>query len=207
MKFSAKKILLTSIVVVAAVGMSVAGGSWAWLSTSTSSVKNVFSGGKVSVGVRENTSESSPQSVPSSENKEKTIKDVNGNYIKNVWVSNPDSAHNIPIYARVRLIPVWKLQNGSSLPVDNSLVTFNFDEANLGKTWKKSGDYYYYTKVLKRGEVSDRLLKSVFIPETRKPYGAHLEVQVIADSIQYKPTQAIEDAWGKSALNLLEGAK
>lgn len=97
-------------------------------------------------------------------------------------------------YVRAKLVLNWvsedgKVVSGGSLPT----VTLNDD----GSWFEKDG-IYYYTKPVAPGKMTDNLLqkdKSITEP-TDKPDGCHLEVTVLAESIQAAPSKAVTNAWG-----------
>ena len=63
--------------------------------------------------------------------------------------------------------------------------------------WLEQDGIYYYTTPVAPGKMTDNLLqkdKSITEP-TDKPEGCHLEVTVLAESIQAAPSTAVEGAW------------
>lgn len=94
-------------------------------------------------------------------------------------------------YVRVKLVMNWVDESGnvSAAPVDiTPSITDNW--------FLKDGIYYYKMPVAAKGETENLLQKESPITEpTDKPAGYHLEVTVLAESIQAAPSAAVEGAW------------
>lgn len=74
----------------------------------------------------------------------------------------------------------------------------------IASEWVKRGEYYYYTKVLKKQETID-LFQSVFIPDswTEEHNQQNLTVDVQADAIQaanFKPDFSAMSPWGNQVI-------
>lgn len=101
-------------------------------------------------------------------------------------------------YVRVKLVMNWvdgngKIVSGGKLP-----------EVTLNKSdWFEQDGIYYYTKpVAPEGKTTNLLQKDSSISEpTEKPEGCHLEVTVLAESIQAAPSTAVEGAWAVTVVN------
>lgn len=117
-----------------------------------------------------------------------TIKeDVKNGEKSSIQVENIGTATS---YVRAKLVLNWvsedgKVVSGGSLPT----VTLNDD----GSWFEKDG-IYYYTKPVAPQDLTSNLLKSA-IEQTNAPKGCHLEVTVLAESIQAAPSTAVEGAW------------
>lgn len=114
-----------------------------------------------------------------------------GNEKTGIFVKNEGTATS---YVRVKLVMNWvdDDNNVSATPVNINVV---YDTAKwfLGS----DGNYYYMTPVAP-GKTTDNLLqkdKSITEP-TDKPEGCHLEVTVLAESIQAAPSTAVTASWG-----------
>lgn len=113
-----------------------------------------------------------------------------GNEKTGIKVENIGTATS---YVRVKLVMNWVDGKGNIVSGDN-LPTV---ELNTVDGWFEKGDIYYYTKPVAPGKMTDNLLqkdKSITEP-TDKPDGCHLEVTVLAESIQAAPSTAVEGAW------------
>lgn len=98
-------------------------------------------------------------------------------------------------YVRVKLVMNWVDGKGNIVSGDN-LPTV---ELNKDDGWfEQGGIYYYKTPVApvsaKPSNVTSNLLKTP-ITQTNAPEGCHLEVTVLAESIQAAPSAAVEGAW------------
>lgn len=93
-------------------------------------------------------------------------------------------------YVRVKLVCNWvdKDKNVSATPAPAPVIT-NSD------WFVKDGIYYYKMPVALNGETSN-LLQNHPITQGEAPDGCHLEVTVLAESIQAAPSKAVTDSWG-----------
>lgn len=150
------------------------GTTLAYLKANTSPVTNTFKAATSEIKIDENV-----------ENGEKS----------SIQVVNTGTATS---YVRVKLVMNWvdgngKVVSGGSLPK----VTLNEPD------WFVKDDIYYYTKpVAQDGETTNLLQEGSPITEpTEKPEGCHLEVTVLAESIQAAPSTAVEGAWAVTVVN------
>ena len=98
-------------------------------------------------------------------------------------------------YVRVKLVCNWVDKDGnvSVTPVPAPTIT-NSD------WFVKDGIYYYKMPVALNGETSN-LLQDHPITQGEAPDGCHLEVTVLAESIQAAPSTAVEGAWAVTVVN------
>ena len=114
------------------------------------------------------------------------VEELDGNQKKSIVVKNTGTAVS---YVRVKLVMNWVDENGSvsATPVDiTPSITDNW--------FLKDGIYYYKMPVAAKGETTN-LLKDP-ITQGTAPAGYHLEVTVLAESIQAAPSKAVTDSWG-----------
>ena len=92
-------------------------------------------------------------------------------------------------YVRVKLVCNWVDKDGnvSATPVPAPTIT-NSD-------WFEKDGIYYYTKPVGPKDSTANLLKDP-ITQPNAPEGCHLEVTVLAESIQAAPSKAVTDSWG-----------
>lgn len=116
------------------------------------------------------------------------VEELDGNQKKSIVVKNTGTAVS---YVRVKLVMNWVDESGnvSATPVN---ITVDYDNTN----WFEQGGIYYYTKpVAANGGETTNLLKTP-ITQGTAPAGYHLEVTVLAESIQAAPSKAVTDSWG-----------
>ena len=113
------------------------------------------------------------------------VEELDGNQKKSIVVKNTGTAVS---YVRVKLVMNWVDENGSvsATPVDiTPSITDNW--------FLKDGIYYYKMPVAAKGETTNLLQTP--ITQGTAPAGCHLEVTVLAESIQAAPSKAVEGAW------------
>ena len=113
------------------------------------------------------------------------VEELDGNQKKSIAVKNTGTAVS---YVRVKLVMNWVDENGSvsATPVDiTPSITDNW--------FLKDGIYYYKMPVAAKGETTNLLQTP--ITQGTAPAGCHLEVTVLAESIQAAPSTAVEGAW------------
>lgn len=142
------------------------GTTLAYLKANTSPVENTFKAAKSDITIDE---------------------DVTGGQKKSIIVQNTGTATS---YVRVKLVMNWvdgngKVVSGGSLP----MVELNTDAG-----WFEQGGIYYYKTPVAPKDLTANLLKDP-ITQTNAPDGCHLEVTVLAESIQAAPSTAVEGAW------------
>ena len=94
-----------------------------------------------------------------------------------------------PVYVRLRLVSYYELSDGAvDGSQDSPTVSFT-----LGKNWTAIGSYYYYTQPLAAGATTSDLLGS----DVTMTAGQVIEV--LADTVQATPAQAVKDVWGVDA--------
>ena len=113
--------------------------------------------------------------------------DVENGEKSSIQVENKGTATS---YVRVKLVCNWvdKDKNVSATPAPAPVIT-NSD------WFVKDGIYYYTKPVAPTGQTSN-LLEGNPIKQESAPDGCHLEVTVLAESIQAAPSQAVTDSWG-----------
>lgn len=177
-KNKARKIgLLTSLLVLATVAV---GGTLAYLIDTTDAVVNTFE----------------PTSVPI-----EVVEDFDGETKKNVKIQNNG---NIPAYIRATYVVNWADEEGNILgtpPVENEDYTIELNEGD----WIECDGYYYHTKpVAANGETAVFIETCSLATATEDsentvpvtpPDGYYLRVDVLAQSVQSVPEEAIEELW------------
>lgn len=142
------------------------GTTLAYLKANTSPVTNTFTAAKSDIKIDE---------------------DVTGGQKKSIIVQNTGTATS---YVRVKLVSNWVDKDGdvSATPVPAPTIT-NSD-------WLEKDGIYYYTKPVAPTGQTSNLLDGNPITQPNAPEGCHLEVTVLAESIQAAPSKAVTDSWG-----------
>lgn len=117
-----------------------------------------------------------------------------GNEKTGIFVKNEGTATS---YVRVKLVMNWVSDDGKTISGEPVNIDVNYDTDNW---FLKDGIYYYRTPVGPKDSGNDttaNLLKagSPIKQPDDAPDGCHLEVTVLAESIQAAPSTAVESAW------------
>jgi len=87
----------------------------------------------------------------------------------------------------------WVSDDGKTISGEPVNIDVKYDTT---KWFEQGGIYYYRTPVGPNMTTDNLLQKDKHITEpTGKPEGYHLEVTVLAESIQAAPSTAVEGAW------------
>ena len=118
------------------------------------------------------------------------VKD-SGNEKTGIFVKNEGTATS---YVRVKLVMNWVSDDGKTISGEPVNIDVKYDTTNW---FEKDGIYYYKTPVGPNMTTDNLLQKDKHItePTEGKPEGYHLEVTVLAESIQAAPSTAVEGAW------------
>ena len=119
------------------------------------------------------------------------VEKLDGNQKKSIVVQNTGTAVS---YVRVKLVMNWVDGDGnvSAEPVN---IT-----PSITDNWFEQGGIYYYKMPVapvgaKPDNVTTNLLQTPITQDTA-PEGYHLEVTVLAESIQAAPSAAVQQSWG-----------
>lgn len=114
------------------------------------------------------------------------VEELDGNQKKSIAVKNTGTAVS---YVRVKLVMNWVDENGnvSAEPVN---IT-----PSITADWFEQGGIYYYKMPVAAKDFTTNLLKTP-ITQDAAPEGYHLEVTVLAESIQAAPSAAVQQSWG-----------
>ena len=147
------------------------GTTFALLKASTAPVENTFTAAKSGTDI---------------------VEELDGNQKKSIVVKNTGTAVS---YVRVKLVMNWVSKDGKTISATPVNISVDYDKTN----WFEQGGIYYYTKPVgpvdaKPNNVTTNLLKTP-ITQGTAPEGYHLEVTVLAESIQAAPSKAVTDSW------------
>lgn len=171
-RFSKSFALTLSLIAILAVTVS---GTLAWLASSSGVVTNKFSLAKTEITIVEEFDEVTK---------------------KNVKVSNEG---DVDVYIRATLVATWKDEGGNIIAQpDNTKI--NIEEPKGTNDWFKIGDVYYYSKPVGAKSATTNLIDiaTVTVPEG---VSYKFDLEVMAQSIQANPKEAVEEAWTSVTVN------
>lgn len=114
------------------------------------------------------------------------VEKLDGSQKTSIAVKNTGTAVS---YVRVKLVMNWVDESGNV-----SAEPVNITPSITDNWFLKDGIYYYKTPVAANGK-TENLLQTP-ITQGTAPEGYHLEVTVLAESIQAAPSKAVTDSWG-----------
>lgn len=142
------------------------GTTFALLKASTAPVENTFTAAKSGTDI---------------------VEKLDGSQKTSIAVKNTGTAVS---YVRVKLVMNWVDENGNV-----SAEPVNITPSITADWFEQGGIYYYKMPVAAKGETTNLLAASIVQPENA-PAGYHLEVTVLAESIQAAPSTAVQQSWG-----------
>ena len=113
---------------------------------------------------------------------------TDGGIKSEIYVKNEGTATS---YVRVKLVMNWVSEDGKTISGEPVNIEVKYDNTK----WFEQGGIYYYTKPVGPKDSTANLLKDP-ITQPNAPEGCHLEVTVLAESIQAAPSKAVTDSWG-----------
>ena len=114
------------------------------------------------------------------------VEKLDGNQKKSIVVQNTGTAVS---YVRVKLVMNWVDESGNV-----SAEPVNITPSITDNWFEQGGIYYYKMPVAANGETTNLLQTP--ITQGTAPEGYHLEVTVLAESIQAAPSTAVQQSWG-----------
>lgn len=114
------------------------------------------------------------------------VEELDGSQKTSIKVQNTGTAVS---YVRVKLVMNWVDENGNV-----SAEPVNITPSITDNWFLKDGIYYYKMPVAAK-DFTTNLLKTP-ITQDAAPEGYHLEVTVLAESIQAAPSAAVQQSWG-----------
>lgn len=114
------------------------------------------------------------------------VEELDGNQKKSIVVKNTGTAVS---YVRVKLVMNWVDESGNV-----SAEPVNITPSITDNWFEQDGIYYYKMPVAAKGETTNLLQTP--ITQGTAPEGYHLEVTVLAESIQAAPSTAVQQSWG-----------
>ena len=115
------------------------------------------------------------------------VEELDGNQKKSIVVQNTGTAVS---YVRVKLVMNWVDESGNV-----SAEPVNITPSITDNWFEQGGIYYYKMPVAANGGETTNLLKTP-ITQDAAPEVYHLEVTVLAESIQAAPSTAVQQSWG-----------
>lgn len=166
-------VVLASVLVLA---IGLVGTTLAWLFATTDPITNTFSAPKVDVPL---------------------IEEFDGEVKEHVKLENRG---DIDAFVRAMVVVTWQDEAGNvyaQAPVAGTDYTITWGTEG----WTKVGDYYYYNSSIAPGEFTKELIKECKPVEGKAPEGYYLTVEILSDSIQAEPEDAVKEAWGVTIAN------
>ena len=114
------------------------------------------------------------------------VEKLDGSQKTSIAVKNTGTAVS---YVRVKLVMNWVDDNGNV-----SAEPVNITPSITADWFEQDGIYYYKMRVAAK-DFTTNLLKTP-ITQDAAPEGYHLEVTVLAESIQAAPSKAVTESWG-----------
>ena len=114
------------------------------------------------------------------------VEKLDGSQKTSIAVKNTGTAVS---YVRVKLVMNWVDESGNV-----SAEPVNITPSITGDWFEQDGIYYYKMPVAANGETTNLLQTP--ITQGTAPEGYHLEVTVLAESIQAAPSTAVQQSWG-----------
>jgi len=115
------------------------------------------------------------------------VEELDGSQKTSIAVKNTGTAVS---YVRVKLVMNWVDESGNV-----SAEPVNITPSITDKWFELGGIYYYKMPVAANNGETTNLLKTP-ITQDAAPEGYHLEVTVLAESIQAAPSKAVQQSWG-----------
>lgn len=175
-------VLLTSLGLLMTAGVA---GTVMYLYTPVYDVTNTFTFGQVPPEVEE---------------------DFDGTVKKDVYFTNTG---DVDAYIRAAIIVNWvdeddNIYGGQAITKDDYIMTLNLNAGTDDDGyWKEQGNYYYWTEVVKPGQSTGILIDECRLSENANvPEGCTLSVDIVAQTIQTTPDQAIVESWGTEAAKI-----
>lgn len=162
---SKASLLLASLLLILAVGVF---GSISYLIDTSDVVTNTFIPGDVDPGIEE---------------------EFNGSLKKDVVITNTG---NVPAYVRAMIVVSWVDTSGnvlSEVPVEGTDY-----EMTISDAWTLSEGYYYWNEAVAASGKTGVLIESCEMKGAGKK-GYSLSVEILTQSIQAEPTDAVKEAW------------
>lgn len=114
------------------------------------------------------------------------VEKLDGSQKTSIVVQNTGTAVS---YVRVKLVMNWVDESGNV-----SAEPVNITPSITADWFEQDGIYYYKMPVAAKGETTNLLQTP--ITQGTAPEGCHLEVTVLAESIQAAPSKAVTESWG-----------
>ena len=145
------------------------GTTFALLKASTAPVENTFTAAKSGTDI---------------------VEELDGSLKKSIIVKNTGTAVS---YVRVKLVMNWVSGDGKTISGEPVNIDVTYDTT---KWFEQDGIYYYKMPVAANDGETTNLLATPITEPADKPAGCHLEVTVLAESIQAAPSKAVTESWG-----------
>ena len=115
------------------------------------------------------------------------VEKLDGSQKTSIAVKNTGTAVS---YVRVKLVMNWVSGDGKTISGEPVNIT-----PSITADWFEQDGIYYYKMPVAAKDFTTNLLQTP-ITQDAAPEGYHLEVTVLAESIQAAPSKAVQQSWG-----------
>ncbi len=120
------------------------------------------------------------------------VENFDGNVKQDVQIKNTG---NIDAYIRAKVVITWQDKDGNvaaQVPVKDTDYAITYDSGN---GWVQIGDYWYCKTAVAPNTTTPTLIAECKPVDGQAPEGYYLSVEIVAESIQSQPSDAVEQAW------------
>lgn len=116
---------------------------------------------------------------------------------------------NIDAYIRAKVVVTWMSEDGTEVsaqtPVEDTDCVIEY--ASEASGWKLSSDgFWYFTSEVAPNALTADLIESCKLKDgVTPPEGYYLSVEIVAGSIEAKPSKAVVESWNSGVSSAIDG--